>query len=85
MTPEEMAAATAYSPPSPILVNLGTHRLGYFLSGQSFALALFFNDCLYGLTFTDLNLISRNCRLKKAMRDRPTMAEAIALLSLPRR
>jgi hypothetical protein len=82
MTPEEMAAATAYSPPSPILVNLGTHRLGYFLSGQSFALALFFNDCLYGLTFTDLDLISRNCRSGKVMSDQPTMAEAIALLGL---
>lgn len=85
MTPEEMEEATAYSPPSPILVNLGAHRLGYFLSGQSFAVAQFLNDSLFELTFTDLNLISRNCRSKKAMRDRPTMAEAIALLSLPRR
>lgn len=82
MSPEEIAAVNAYRPPPLMLVNLGTQHLGYFLSGRCFGVAVFLNDTLYQLTFTDLSLVARNSRSKLELSHHPTMSEAFSLLKL---
>lgn len=82
LSPQEIADMNSYRPPPLMLLNLGTQLIGYYLSGRCFAIALFLNNALYQLTFTDLGLIARNRRPKREISHHPTMTEAFALLHL---